>query len=156
MRIGAAFALGLAGLAAGCSPSRSSEAGEPAKDRTFVILSVTTGPEASPGPIQGSVKCGGDGLLPVPPCLEDDLALAQAVLGCGPVQATIDRGQSHRLRVHFPARLSDRFPDMPGDLEIVRCVQRRVGFAFSAGDATDPETLEADGARFAALHARRP
>ena len=91
------------------------------------------------------------------PCLPDDLTLAEALLSCGPAEATIDRGASHRLFVHFPARIHDRFPALPTDVEIVRCVRSRVGFSFEAGVAAGPSAImDADPAPFAALHSKRP
>lgn len=144
-----------AGLAAACSAAP--EASAPPPGKRIVILSVATAPDARPGPIRGQVRCGDEALPALPPCLADDMPLAEAVLACGPVEATIDRGASHYRRVKFPAGLSDRFPGFPADVDIVRCVQGRVGFAFSAGLATDSEdALDADPAPFRRLHSNRP
>lgn len=147
----------LAGLIAGCSPApQKGGPGEPAPARSLVVLAVDTGPRSMPGPIQGGVRCGDEDMPPGPPCLAEDITLAGAVLACGPVEATIDRGASHRLLVRFPAGLSGRFAGMPADVDIVRCVQSRVGFSFSAGIATDAEEVEGDPVPFEALHSKRP
>lgn len=144
-----------AGLVAACSPAP--KAGAPEPGTRIVILSVETGPRARPGPIQGGVQCGDEDMPPSPPCLPDDMPLAEAVLACGPVQATIDRGASHRLLVKFPAGMSERFPALPADVDIVRCVRSRVDFSFSAGLATDSdEVLDGDPAPFQILHSKQP
>jgi len=141
-----------AGLAAACSSGE-----QPASGKSIVLLSVETGPGARPGSIRGEVRCGDEDMPAPPPCLPDDLPLAEAVLACGPVQATIDRGASHRLLVKFPAGTSERFPALPADVDIVRCVRSRVGFSFSAGLATDSdEVLEGNPAPFRILHSGRP
>jgi hypothetical protein len=147
----------VAGLMAGCSSApETGKSGEPSSRPSMVVLAIDTGPREVTGPIQGLLRCEDKG-PPLPPCLADDVALAEAVLACGPVEATIDRGSSHRLFVHFPAHLSEPSPGMPADLDIVRCVQGRVGFSFSAGVATDPSgILEGDPAPFEALHSKRP
>lgn len=121
------------------------------------MLAAPAGVRDSPGPIQGNVRCGDEDMPPQAPCLVEDLTLARAVLACGPTEATIDRGASHYALVKFPAGLRERFPSMPTDLEIVRCVQSRVGFSFSAGLAIDgEETLHGDQAPFETLHSRPP
>jgi hypothetical protein len=138
--------LGPAGPAAGIRSGNGS----------IIVLAVQTGPGVSEGPIQGQAPCEGDLGRMIPPCLADDVELARAVLSCGPVEATIDRGASHRLFVHFRARLSERFPGMPADIDIVRCVRSRVGFAFSAGVAKDDSgILDATPAPFEILHSKR-
>lgn len=118
------------------------------------MLSVDHGPQDSE-PIRGAVAC--DSAVPVSgPCLADDLPLAQAVLQCGPVQVTMDRGTSHRTMVYFPAGMKERVPAMPTDLDIVRCVQSRIGFAFRAALANGPPgAAEADETPFSPLHRRR-
>ena len=119
-----------------------------------VVLTVEMGAGPTRGPIQGSVRCGADAPPVAGPCLPADLPLAEAVLACGPVQVAIDRGTSHLGIVRFAAGLHRRFPGIPPDLEIVRCVQQRVGFPFTAGLATDPaEAIELDQRPFASLHA---
>lgn len=152
-----ALPLLLAGLLAGCcseAPPKS-ESPDSAPVQSFVELAVDTGPGSTPGPIQGRVRCGDEDLPPAPPCLAGDLTLAEAVLACGPVEATVDRGTSHRLLVRFPAGLGARFPAMPSDLEIVRCVQARVGFSFAAGIAAGPDAIaDSNPTPFAALHSR--
>jgi hypothetical protein len=147
----------LAGLIAGCSPeSPKSDSADSTPAPGFVLLSVDSGQRAAPGPIRGGLRCDDEAMPPSRPCLAEDLTLAEAVLACGPVEATIDRGAGHRLLVRFPAGLSRRFAGMPADVEIVRCVQSRVGFSFSAGIATDPEAVEGNPAPFEALHSRLP
>lgn len=145
----------LAGSIAGCSAApRESGSGKPT--RALVVLSVETGPASRPGPIEGRLRCEDEGMPPVAPCLAEDITLAGAVLACGPVEATIDRGWSHKLLVKFPSGLSRRFPGMPADLDIVRCVQSRVGFGFSAGIAAGADGAPVGDPRpFQSLHSRR-
>lgn len=146
-----------AGSVASCSEGPGKDESDLAGLRGSIVLAVSTPQKAFPGPIQGKVRCEGDLGFLVEPCLAEDLTLARAVLSCGPTEATIDRGQTHHLVVRFPARLSERFPGMPADLDIVRCVQSRVGFSFFAGAATgDEANLYEDQAPFQSLHSKRP
>jgi len=140
-------------MLASCSAApRAREASE--SRRSIVLLAAPAGPRDFAGPIQGTVRC--DEAMPAEaPCLAEDLTLAQAVLACGPVEATIDRGTSHYRLVSFPAGLRERFPAMSSDLDIVRCVQGRVGFSFSAVLAAEgAEALDGDSAPFETLHSK--
>lgn len=143
-----------AAFVASCSEA-SREPASPPTPRSMVVLVAPSGVRDAPGPIQGTVRCG-DGDMPAePPCMAEDLTLARAVLDCGPVEATIDRGASHVQIVKFPAGLHARFPSIPADLEVVRCVRGRVGFSFSAGLATEGrEDLHGDETPFEALHSK--
>jgi hypothetical protein len=119
-----------------------------------VVLSIWDGPADYPrAPIQGSIPCTNPPELD-PLCAQDDGRLAEAVLQCGSLEATIDRSTSHVRYVHFPAGLHERFRAIPADLDIVRCVRGRVGFRFAAGIARDRSALEgADRRPFTSLHA---
>lgn len=119
-----------------------------------VVLTVELGEGPTRSPIRGTVRCGADAPPVAGPCLPADIPLAEAVLACGPVEVAIDRGTSHVGIVRFASGLHRRFPGIPPDLEIVRCVQQRVGFPFTAGIAADPsEAVELDQRPFASLHA---
>lgn len=121
----------------------------------MVVLVAPSGVRDAPGQIQGRVRCGDADMPPGPPCMAEDLILARAVLDCGPVEATIDRGANHVQIVKFPAGLHARFPSIPADLEIVRCVRGRIGFSFSAGLATEgQEDLLGDERPFEPLHSK--
>lgn len=148
----------LAGSIAGCPAApQKSGSGDSEPAQALVVLSVETGPGSRPGPIEGRLRCGDEGMPPAPPCLPEDITLAGAVLDCGPVEATIDRGVSHNLLVRFPSGLGRRFPGMPADLDIVRCVQSRVGFGFSAGIATGADGAPGgDPGPFESLHSKGP
>jgi hypothetical protein len=117
-----------------------------------VVLSIAMGPGPAVDPIPGGLRCESEiDIL----CVADSIRLAEAVLHCGPVEATIYRA-NHVHFVSFPSGLDRRFPQgMPSDLDIVRCVQSRVGFGFSAGIHRDPDPdgwLDADPRPFEALH----
>jgi hypothetical protein len=142
--------------AASCSRSAPEKTEAPAA-RPVVVLSIWDGPPESPrAPIQGSVACI-DRPLFDPLCMEDDGRLAEAVLQCGSLEVTIDRGSSHVRHVHFPAGLHERFDAIPADLDIVRCVRGQIGFRFAAGIARDRSSLEgADRRPFESLHAPEP
>ena len=116
------------------------------------MLWITEGPETFLDSIRGTIACNAPPELD-PLCVPDDARLAEAVLQCGSPEVTIDRGYSHVRFIHFPAGLHARFNAIPSDVDIVRCVQGRVGFRFSAGLGTDPASLPgADQRPFAALH----
>jgi len=114
-----------------------------------VVLSAT---EFAGGPIAGAVACeqaDGRAVLDAP-CLPEPTVLAGAVLACGPTEASIEV-EPHVWYVRFPSRGAS---GGAGDLAVVDCVRRRVGFAFRAGVATrDGE--EPDERPFAVLRARR-
>ena len=148
--IGAAHGLGTATVLAlaSCdnpSPDRRTEQRQP-----LVVLSLT---DPSGGPIKGLVSCEDKDAraLMDEPCLADATTLARSVLLCGPIQASIDMGGSHVSYVYFPSSLRD----MPKDIDVVRCVQRRVGFRFAAGiSSVPPADLDAspDDQLFKSLH----
>jgi hypothetical protein len=63
---------------------------------------------------------------------------------------TFDNSQLHYQSVSFPAK----WPGTPHAVDVVRCVQRKVGYKFSAWTAQGPGTeagLSGDSKAFAAL-----
>lgn len=121
-----------------------------------VVLSIT---DLTGGVIQGTVRCT-DNLgraLVNDACLPWEQTLADAVFSCGPSIVTIDRSWTHVKYVSFPVK---SYPEEPTNLEVVRCVQSKVGFGFSAttGLAGIPGETPGnwDDAPFRALHSSRP
>lgn len=137
---------------AGCAhQSTSSQAQE---QQRMVVLTLT---DLTGGPIKGLVACEQKRGSPMiyGPCLADATTLAQAVLYCGPVEVGIYKGTSHVSYVHFPSKQ----PYMPKDVDVVSCVQQRVGFRFAAGIADLPPwhvdaMSEPDDHLFRSLHSK--
>jgi hypothetical protein len=118
-----------------------------------VLLSVDHGPNG--GPIKGGIPCSEAKAGLTAPCLADDIPLAEAALECGASQVSIDRGNSHRDLVYFPARVHERFRSIPTDHDIVRCVRDRVGFSFRASLSEGPPWERREDERpFVPLHSR--
>ena len=143
-------------LGLGCSqaePSTSTNQA-PAAEK-FVVIETDHGhATVVGGPIKGSVACS-QAEPPSGVCLAHDLPLAEAVLNCGPVQVTVDRRTSHQSIVYFSAGMHERFPSIPPDLDIVRCVQQQIGFSFRAYISDDPTEVGARDQRpFVSLHSR--
>lgn len=148
---GIATVCGLISLTA-CS-GKSTEA-QQAPSPDYVVLSITS---QTGGTIDGALderdsegrKVLGDLSLPSP------RTLADAVLFCGPTLVKIDTSWTHTSYVSFPSSKGDR----QSDLEIVRCVQNHIGFAFSAGIGSAPKPgesyLELDCTPFSSLQSRR-
>jgi len=136
--------------ACGQVPPATENMADPSDGRA-VLLTISHGRDPAIDPIHGAVVCEGE-LDPL--CVGTPVRLAEAVLLCGPDQGTIDQGWTHVDHVHFPAGLHERFPQLPTDLDIVRCVQGRVGFRFSAAIIANVDTHEGlDQRPFRALHA---
>jgi hypothetical protein len=148
-----AAACGLISLTACSSPSTQDQ-GASAKHKS-VVLSIT---ELTGGAINGTAQCKDKAgrMLMRDECLPSERALTDAVLACGPSIATIDLSWSHTRYVAFPTNWR---PDNPSSLEVVRCVQSKVGFAFSAMVSDGPrpdEPPEGDRTAFLSLHSPRP
>ncbi len=85
------------------------------------------------------------------PCLPGGENLMSAVQSCGPAMVTLDTSQLHYVSVSFPAASRDG----PRDFDVVRCVQSKVGYRFSAFNAKEPGTeagLGGDQKAFASLY----
>ena len=146
--------------ATGCSkPAPGTSTNEVRAIERFVVLSVDIGlldgPIAVDGPIRGRLACSDTDKATLGVCMPSDLPLAEAVLSCGPVQVTVDRGFDHRAQVYFSANQHERFSSIPTDLEIVRCVQGQVGFGFRAYISDGPPGgLVEDERPFVSLRSR--
>jgi len=126
---------------------------------SYVVLSIT---EFSGGEIAGAVLCEDDKGKPLPDpagqCTPAADVLADAVWHCGGDIVTIDRSWTYVDYVYFPI---DARPEAPASLEVVRCIQRGVGFSFSAviaptrKDGRPPSTLDGDETPFASLHSSK-
>jgi len=84
-------------------------------------------------------------------CLPGGENLMSAVQSCGPEMVTLDTSQLHYVSVSFPTAPQDG----PRDFDVVRCVQSKVGYRFSAFNAKGPGTeagLNGDQKAFAALY----
>ena len=99
----------------------------------LVVLSLT---DFTGGPIKGLVTCENKrgAALMDEPCLPDATTLARSALLCGPTRVSIEMGSSHISYIYFPSELRD----MPKDIDVVRCVQRRVGVRFAAARSAVP------------------
>jgi hypothetical protein len=141
-------------LLAACT---SEPVSRPTAETQLIVLSIT---EFTGGPIKGEAVCEdkqGRALLDAP-CLPEASVLANAVLNCGPTQVTIDV-QPHASHVFFPAQPSaaSSSPRAGSDVDVVRCVRKRVGFAFRAGRSALPPAVavvEPDERAFRSLHAQ--
>jgi hypothetical protein len=74
----------------------------------------------------------------------------QAVQSCGPEMVTLDTSGMHYQSVSFPVKLRAT----PPAIDVVRCVQSKVGYRFSAFIAQGPGTeegLAGDDKAFVAL-----
>ena len=144
---------GLLALAA-CSPL-STQDQEASTAHAAVVLSIT---DLTGGSIKGAVKCtdeAGRALMSYE-CFPSEYTLQRTIFSCGPSIATIDQSWTHNTYVTFPANWG---PGKPSSLEVVRCIQSKVGFAFSATMGTTPmpgDNPEGDGTIFQSLHSTRP
>ena len=134
---------------AGCDNPSTNRPAE--QQPPLVVLSIT---EFTGGPIKGSVACQDkDGrVLMDEACLPDATTLARSVLLCGPTQVTVDVGTLHETYAYFPSHLRET----PTDLDVVKCVQRRVGFPFRAGISSVPPShprFNPASEMFSSLHA---
>lgn len=145
-----AAACGLISLTA-CSGKLTEAQHDSSKD--YVVLTITS---QTGGTIDGTWdereseerKVLGDLTIPSPRILAD------AVFFCGPTFVTIDTSWTHTSFVSFPSAKGGR----QSNLEIVRCVQGHVGFAFSAGlgpELKPGETSELDYTPFSSLQSKR-
>ena len=151
-RMWASIFMAICGLSSstGCS-SEPAHVQDASPQQKHVILSITS---LTGGPINGTLPCTDNADRPMSggQCLPSARALEDAVFACGPSIVAIDRSWTHTEFVTFPV---DWRPDAPSSLEVVRCVQRNVGFAFSAaiGTPSIPGIApEGDDAPFSALH----
>ena len=148
----AIFVIGAASLA-GCSSKPTVATENPTAG--LVVLGID---DNLSGPIQGHAQCKDDKGRPAmrPECLASYDILMGAVFSCGPSKVTVDRSWTHSEYVSFPTNWA---PANPSSLDVVRCIQRKVGFPFSAviAPATEPGEFPAEGddAPFAALHSRK-
>lgn len=144
---------GLICLTACSSPSTQDQSAS--VEQKSVVLSIT---DLTGGAIKGTARCTDKAgrMLMREECLPSERALTEAVLACGPSIATIDLSWNHSIYVAFPTNWR---PDKPSVLEVVRCVQSKVGFAFSAMVGTEPrpgESPQGDNTAFLSLHSPRP
>ena len=125
---------------ASCSPEEARPARDQSQDK-WVVLSIT---EFTGGMIKGSVPCTDDAGREIltGPCFSTADILMSAVFGCGPSIVTIDRSWTHTEFVSFPVNQQS---EQPSDLEVVQCVQRKVGFRFSAAIGEAPKLGEHPG-----------
>jgi len=148
----AAFAIGSASLA-GCSSQPTVATENPTAK--LVVLSID---DNLSSPIAGHAQCKDDEGRPVmkPQCFASYDTLMRAVFSCGPSKVTVDRSWTHSEYVSFPTNWA---PGNPSSLDVVKCIQREVGFPFSAviAPATEPGEFPAagDSAPFAALYSRK-
>lgn len=136
----------------GCSsPSKVDTGNQVAK---LVVLSID---DNYSGSIHGTARCTDDKGKQImrPQCLASSDILMGAVFHCGPSKVTVDRSWTHSEYVSFPINWA---PGNPSSLDVVRCIQREVGFPFSAviASATEPGEFPAEGddAPFVVLHSR--
>lgn len=138
---GVALALALAWLASCTSePQVERQRGENTDYVTLTMASLTG------GSIKGSVECRNA----TDACLPAGINLMQAVQSCGPEMVTLDTSAMHYQSVSFPAK----WPATPPAIDVVRCVQSKVGYRFSAFIAQGPGTeegLAGDDKEFVAL-----
>jgi hypothetical protein len=135
------LAAGGLALLESCS-SGSTRADEKAVLQQYVVLTHT---EFTGGPIAGGVLCqdGAGRQMLSDQCLSSPQILEEAVLACGPSIMMIDQSWTHSWSVAFPV---DWKPGKPSALDVVRCVQGHIGFAFSAVIAPPPKLGEVPGA----------
>lgn len=143
--------LSLGAVVACSQPSQTP--GNPSQGK-YVVLSMT---EFTGGNIAGLVSCEDDKgqIIISDQCVASAPYLAEVVALCGPLVVTIDRSMLHGEAVSFPIDLR---PEAPSSLEVVRCVQRKVGFSFSAAiaparkDGEPPSIYDGNENPFASLH----
>lgn len=146
--------LGSLGLGAVFACSQPSQTPENPSQRKYVVLDMT---EFTGGNIAGLVSCEDDKgqIIISDQCVASAPYLAEVVALCGPLVVTIDRSMLHGEAVSFPI---DSRPDAPSSFEVVRCVQRKVGFSFSAAiaparkDGEPPSIHDGNESAFASLH----
>jgi len=70
--------------------------------------------------------------------------MLDAVSICGPSILTIDKSWLHSWSVAFPLEWK---PGKPSPVDVVRCVQKQLGFSFSAsiGEAIKPGQAPGEG-----------
>lgn len=142
--------LGGLGFLASCSlgPAQAQDA---SARKEVVVLSIV---DLTGGAINGTARCTDEAgrMLMKNECMPSEKALIEAVFACGPKIATIDLSWTHAKYVSFP---TDWRPGSPSNLEVVRCVQSKVGFAFSAMISTDTkqdERPDGNDTAFLSLH----
>jgi hypothetical protein len=108
------------------APTKGSE-----RQGKYVVLTLFS---PTGGAIKGTAQCHDDEGrdLEGGQCLPWIGTLGGAASKCGADPVTIHRGASHAEFVYFPANRRGDRPGSPSNLDIVRCVQADVGFAFSA------------------------
>ena len=111
----------------------------------YVVLTMAS---LTGGSIQGSVACRDPMEFA---CLPAGINLMQAVQSCGPEMVTLDTSAMHYQSVSFPAK----WPGTPPAVDVVQCVQSKVGLRFSAFIAQGLGTeagLAGDDKAFVGLH----
>ena len=139
---------------AGCNKPHAPPSGP-----QYTVLSIT---EFTGGKIAGVWPCEDDKGKPLPDpagqCIPSTPILADAVWHCGGDVITIDRSRTHMGYVYFPIEAG---PEAPSSLDIVSCVQKNIGFAFSAVRTPplklgeNPVDLEGDPGPFLKLHSTK-
>lgn len=138
------------GLAA-CSPKPTQNKDDTTSNK-YLVLSLT---EFTGGMIKGKIECSDSKgrFIMNDECMPSDQTLGEAAFACGPSIVSIDRSWTHVKYVSFPVNWR---PGNPSSLEVVKCIQSKIGFTFSAhiGAAPTPggSPEKGDNTPFLSLH----